>query len=99
MEDTGAFKENRYWDVEAEYCKDSPDDILIRINVYNRGPEKARLHLLPTLWYRNTWYWGCTHEGCTMKPKMKKEADNLVSGKHDTLKKSFFYIDLSLIHI
>ena len=94
IEDTGVFAENRYWDIQAEYCKNSPNDVLIRIRAFNRGPEEARLHLLPTLWYRNTWYWGCTHEGCTMKPKLKKMADNHVVGTHETLGKSHFYVDL-----
>src|SRR5678810_131157 len=52
--DTGVFDENRYFDVLAEYAKAAPDDILIRITVANRGPEPATIHLLPTLWYRNT---------------------------------------------
>src|SRR5499427_3054431 len=50
--DTGVFDDGRYFDVIAEYAKASPDDILIRITVANRGPEKAALHLLPTLWFR-----------------------------------------------
>jgi hypothetical protein len=56
--DTGVFAENRYFDVFIEYAKSSPDDILIRIEAINRGPEAATLHLLPTLWFRNTWAWG-----------------------------------------
>ena len=55
--DTGIFDDNRYFDVFVEYAKGGPDDILIRIAVHNRGPEAARLHLLPTLWFRNTWSW------------------------------------------
>jgi len=55
--DTGVFDEDRYFDVFVEYAKASPDDILIRITAHNRGPEAARLHLLPTLWFRNTWSW------------------------------------------
>ena len=55
----------------AEYAKAGPDDILIRITVANRGPETARLHLLPTLWYRNTWSWGARHEGCGIKPSIE----------------------------
>jgi hypothetical protein len=94
VEDTGVFKENRYWDVFAEYCKNSPNDILIRITAHNRGPEKATLHLLPTLWYRNTWYWGCTHEGCTMKPLLKQKTEKMVTGKHQTLGVSNFYVDV-----
>ena len=56
--DTGVFNDNRYFDVFVEYAKESPEDILIQITVVNRGPESARLHLLPTLWFRNTWSWG-----------------------------------------
>jgi hypothetical protein len=55
--DTGVFAENRYFDVLAEYAKATPDDVLIRITVTNRGPEPATIHLLPTLWCRNTWAW------------------------------------------
>ena len=55
--DTGIFNENRYFDVFVEYAKATPTDILIQISVANRGPEPAELHLLPTLWFRNTWTW------------------------------------------
>jgi Mannosylglycerate hydrolase MGH1-like glycoside hydrolase domain/Glycosyl hydrolase family 63 C-terminal domain len=55
--DTGIFDDDRYFDVFVEYAKDSPDDILIRISAANRGPEAATLHVLPTLWFRNTWSW------------------------------------------
>jgi hypothetical protein len=56
--DTGVFDEDRYYDVFVEYCKAEPEDVLIRITVHNRGPEAAQLHILPTLWFRNTWSWG-----------------------------------------
>ncbi len=56
--DTGIFNEDRYFDVFIEYAKAAPDDILIRITVHNRGPEAATVHLLPTVWFRNTWAWG-----------------------------------------
>lgn len=55
--DTGIFEENRYWDVEIEYAKVDPEDILIRITVSNRGPDAATLHLLPTILFRNNWTW------------------------------------------
>ena len=55
--DTGIFAGDRYFDVLVEYAKASTDDILIRVSVTNRGPEPAALHLLPTLWFRNTWAW------------------------------------------
>ena len=55
--DTGVFSENRYFDVFVEYAKASVEDILVRITVVNRGPEPATLHVLPTIWFRNTWSW------------------------------------------
>ena len=55
--DSGAFSEDRYWDVEVCYAKASPTRIQIRINLHNRSNEKAELHLMPQLWFRNTWSW------------------------------------------
>ncbi|AGW95262.1 hypothetical protein N234_34960 [Ralstonia pickettii DTP0602] len=57
---TGVFDDNRYFDVFVEYAKAAPEDVLVRISVFNRGPDAAPLHLLPTLWFRNTWSqpWG-----------------------------------------
>ena len=55
--DTGVFNESRYFDVMVEYAKASPDDLLILITASNRGPETARLHVLPTIWFRNIWSW------------------------------------------
>ncbi len=56
--DTGIFNENRYFDITVEYAKATPEDIVIRIAATNRGPNAAPVHLLPTLWFRNTWAWG-----------------------------------------
>ncbi len=67
--DTGVFNDDRYFDVFVEYAKESPEDTLIRISVFNRGPETAAIHLLPTLWFRNTWTWW--PEGA--KPRLWKE--------------------------
>ena len=53
--DTGVFDDDRYFDVFVEYAKADPEDVLIKISVYNRGPEAAQLHVIPTLWFRNTW--------------------------------------------
>ena len=91
LEDSGVFNEGKYWDVFAEYAKAGPSDILVKITVANRGPQMARLHLLPTLWYRNTWVWGCKHEGCTKKPLLKEVGEGHVRGKHETLDVSHFY--------
>jgi hypothetical protein len=55
--DTGIFDEDRYFDITIEYAKATPDDLVIRIEAVNRGPEAAPLHILPHLWFRNTWSW------------------------------------------
>src|SRR5216117_1478435 len=66
--DTGVFNEDRYFDVFVEYAKGAAEDILIQISVSNRGPEPATLHVLPTLWFRNTWGWSPD----TSKPSLKQ---------------------------
>jgi hypothetical protein len=78
--DTGVFDDNRYFDVFVEYAKESPEDILIRVSVHNRGPEAARLELLPTLWFRNTWSWGKT----VSKP-MLRASDGAIRASHPEL--------------
>ena len=65
--DTGVFDQDRYFDVFVEYAKESPDDILIKISLCNRGKKAASLHVLPTLWFRNTWSW----PGGGSKPELK----------------------------
>jgi hypothetical protein len=93
LEDTGIFNEGRYFDVTVEYAKAAPDDVLIRVTLANRGPETARLHVLPTVWFRNTWMWGCTHEGCALKPRMSLLDDHLLTAQHETLRTFRFAID------
>jgi hypothetical protein len=88
--DTGVFDEMRYFDVSAEYAKAESDDILIRINIHNRGAEAAEIHVLPTLWFRNTWIWGCSHEGCTLKPKIEVAGKGKAFASHETLGKFTF---------
>ncbi|GAA1404107.1 MGH1-like glycoside hydrolase domain-containing protein [Catellatospora coxensis] len=56
--DTGVFADDRYWSVTADYAKASPTDLCVVVTVANRGPDPATLHVLPTLWFRNTWAWG-----------------------------------------
>ena len=87
--DTGVFGEDRYFDVRVEYAKAGPNDILIKIILANRGPDEAPLHVLPTLWFRNTWIWGCEHEGCTLKPRIRKGNQNTLEIDHETLGKFF----------
>ena len=83
--DTGVFNDERYFDVFAEYAKASPDDILIRITLANRGPQDAELHVLPTAWFRNTWIWGCRHEGCSLKPRIESTGPAELRATHETL--------------
>jgi hypothetical protein len=85
LRDTGAFADNRYFDVYTEYAKASPDDILIRITVANRGPEAATLHLLPQLWFRNTWSWGRSGEGYWPRPRLERHGDTEIVAEHATL--------------
>jgi hypothetical protein len=83
--DTGVFKEHRYFDVFAEYAKNSPNDILIRITVANRGPEASELHVLPTLWFRNTWSWGRRGEGYWPKPRVRQVQEAVLLVEHASL--------------
>src|SRR5262245_26629634 len=87
LADTGVFADDRYWDVFAEYAKAAPDDILIRITLANRGPEPATIHLLPTLWLRNTWSWGRTGEGYPGRGRLSAEDQQTIGAEHPTLGK------------
>src|ERR1043166_563596 len=79
--DTGIFDDDRYWDVFVEYAKASPDDILMRVTVHNRGPEDATIHLLPQLWFRNTW----SRKGGDCKPELTATNDGAVAVTHSEL--------------
>jgi len=91
--DTEAFAENRYFDVEIEYAKGGPDDILIQITATNRGPEPWTLHLLPTLWFRNTWSWGRLPEDTPSRPELRLREDGRVEADHATLGNFLFLLD------
>lgn len=85
---TGLFHENRFFDVTATYAKADDNDLLIEIEIKNQGPEAHEITLLPTLWFRNTWVWGCRHEGCTTKPLIQRipsGSEHRVRTEHDTL--------------
>jgi hypothetical protein len=79
--DTGIFDDDRYFDVFVEYAKSEPEDMLIKISVYNRGPEAADLHLLPTLWFRNTWSW----EPNETKPTLRQVNHHSIRASHPAL--------------
>ena len=85
--DTGVLSEDRYFDVFVEYAKADTEDILIRITAANRGPERATLHVLPTLWFRNTWSWGRTGEGYWPKPKLWLAGNDRIGAEHVSLGK------------
>lgn len=93
LTDTGVFDEKRYFDVQAEYAKASPEDILIRITIFNRGPEDAPIHILPTWWYRNTWAWGPTMEKPDKKPSLSQVDDETTVAMHETLGKYQITVD------
>src|SRR5262245_46747539 len=91
--DTGVFDDDRYFDVFVEYAKASPEDLLIQITVHNRGPDAAELHLLPTLWYRNTWADDCT----VARPRMRRVASDgevaVVAASHAELGERWLYAE------
>ncbi|KZT43655.1 hypothetical protein SISSUDRAFT_1040134 [Sistotremastrum suecicum HHB10207 ss-3] len=88
--DSDAFDENRYWDIFIEYAKDEddPDAVAIRITAYNRGPEVANLHVLPTLWFPNTWSWPSPKPP---RPSLRLSKANVVTSRHPTLGKTYLY--------
>ncbi len=91
--DTGIFADNRYFDVFVEYAKNTPEDILIRINICNRGPEVASIHVLPTLWFRNTWMW----KADAPKPMLQEVAGakdvGVVAATNEELGERFLYCE------
>ncbi len=91
--DTGVLDGGRYFDVSVEYAKASPDDILVLITVSNRGPDAAPIHVLPTLWFRNTWAWGRRGEGHTECPTMERTGPSTVVASHEQLDDMLFHLD------
>ena len=82
LNDTTAFKDDRYWDIYIEYAKeeDNAEEVLMRVTAYNRGPEPAPLHIIPQMWFRNTWAWGIEPE--ENKPSLEKHNDVTVKANH-----------------
>src|SRR5262245_2301363 len=87
--DTCVFEGDRYWDVFVEYCKAAPDDILAQISLHNRGPDPATVHVLPQLWFRNTWSW----DDASTKPSLAVEADESIVAEHPSLGTYHLYAD------
>jgi len=87
--DTGIFDDDRYFDVFVEYAKAGPEDILMRVTVHNRGPEEAKAHVLPQLWFRNTWSWNQDAN----KPELSLTNRGVVAIKHAELGDYTLYAD------
>jgi hypothetical protein len=85
LHDTGIFDDHRYFDVFVEYAKASPEDILIRLSIHNRGPEAANLDVLPQLWFRNTWAWGSCHGAVVERPELLKSSPFKTIARHPEL--------------
>jgi len=83
--DTGIFNEDRYWDIIIETAKedDDPDELLFRVTAWNRGPDPAPLHIMPHVWFRNTWSWG--REPADKKPSIQAYAPNMAKSNHHSL--------------
>jgi len=87
--DTGIFDGDRYWDVLVEYAKAAGDDILIQITAQNRGPESARIYVLPQLWFRNTWSWSSS----ATKPRINVHGSRAIVAQHPTLGTYYLNVD------
>jgi hypothetical protein len=85
IEDTGVFDQSRYFDILVEYAKAGPEDMLVRITCDNRGDQPAELHVLPTLWLRNTWSWGRHGEGYWPKGQIERAGCGTFSVEHPGL--------------
>ena len=93
LADTGVFDESRYFDVTVEYAKAGPEDVLIRVTIANRADSAAEITFLPQLWFRNTWSWGCTEEGCEVRPWIKAEGADALVAEDPTLGRYRFAFD------
>jgi len=92
--DTGVFDGDRYFDVLVEYAKAAPDDLLIRVTAVNRGPGEATLHLLPTLWYRNTWSWNpAGPERPVLRQGVATAGHVVIEGEHPSLGARWLYCE------
>jgi hypothetical protein len=88
--DTGVFDTSRYFDVFVEYAKAGPEEILIRISAWNRGPDAAVLHLLPTLWFRNTWSWSAD---APPRPVLKQRGSQAIAASHPAFGERHLVVD------
>ena len=87
--DTGVFDQDRYFDVFVEYAKATPEDILIQVTIENRGPDAASIHVLPTLWFRNTWSWTPS----AARPSLSAIGGDVIAASHPVMGKRFFQVE------
>jgi mannosylglycerate hydrolase MGH1-like protein len=91
--DTGVFSDDRYFDVVVEYAKASPEDVLVRICAANRGPDQATLHVLPTLWFRNTWSWWPDPPKPTLREAAAPKGTRVVQASHAELGERWLHVE------
>jgi len=91
--ETGVFDEDRYFDIFVEYAKAEPEEILIRIQAVNRGPEAAVLHLLPTVWFRNTWSWGYTEPRPNLRRVKSEDPRAIIEVNHHYYGRRWLYCE------
>jgi hypothetical protein len=91
--DTGIFAEDRYFDVVVEYAKAAVEDILIRVTATNRGPAPAEIHLLPTLWFRNTWSWDRRQERPVLRAGTLRPGRAVIEGEQELLGARWLYCE------
>ena len=93
--DTGVFEEDRYWDIFIETAKegDDPDELLFRVTAWNRGPDPAPLHIVPHVWFRNTWSWG--REPADKKPSIGLHEEGVAKSQHWYLGDRYFQLSPS----
>ena len=89
--ETGIFDEDKYFDIFIEYAKKSDEDILIRVTAHNRGDEEKPLHMLPTLWFRNTWSWYEDAEKPKLKVYAQKDNYSIIEANHPSLGERWLY--------
>ncbi|HEY6906909.1 MAG TPA: glucosidase, partial [Ignavibacteriaceae bacterium] len=87
--DTGIFSEDKYFDIFIEYAKNTPDDILIKITAFNQSKTAADLHIIPQLWFRNTWAWGLDD----YKPHLRRKSGDTIEIQHEKLGKYYLYYE------
>jgi hypothetical protein len=91
--DTGIFDDDRYWDINIEVAKETDEELLFRVTAWNRGSEPAPLHIIPHVWFRNTWAWG--HETPDKKPGIHQVSETVAVSKHHKLGERYFQLSPS----